>query len=79
MKRFILGVLVILLAMGFLLQTGADVRAADKYPSKQINWYIHSIYSPDCNSPAIRIHNRQFNRRYRWPMLLWIAETVARS
>lgn len=42
MKRFVLGVLVILMAMGFLLQTAADVRAADKYPSKQINWYIHS-------------------------------------
>lgn len=42
MKRLILGSLVLVMAVGLLLQTGAVVQAADKYPSKQINWYIHS-------------------------------------
>lgn len=42
MKRTILGVLVFLMAVGFLLQTAAGTQAEDKYPSKQINWYIHS-------------------------------------
>jgi tripartite-type tricarboxylate transporter receptor subunit TctC len=30
------------MATGLLMNTGADVKAAEKYPSKQINWYIHS-------------------------------------
>ena len=42
MKRFMLSVLVALMAMGFLCQTATSVFAEDKYPSKQINWYIHS-------------------------------------
>jgi len=42
MRRLILGALVLVMAVGFLLQTGAVVQAEDKYPSKQINWYIHS-------------------------------------
>ncbi len=42
MKRLTLGLLVFLLAVGFLMQTGSTIMAAEKYPSKQINWYIHS-------------------------------------
>ena len=42
MKRVLLGALVFVLAVGFLLQIGATVQAEDKYPSRQINWYIHS-------------------------------------
>jgi len=42
MRRLILGTLVLVLAVGFLVQTGAFVQAEDKYPSRQINWYIHS-------------------------------------
>jgi putative tricarboxylic transport membrane protein len=34
--------LVVALAVGFLWQSATTVAAADKYPSKQINWYIHS-------------------------------------
>ena len=42
MKRLTLGLLVFMMAVGFLMQTGSTIMAADKYPSKQINWYIHS-------------------------------------
>ncbi|NNK95006.1 MAG: tripartite tricarboxylate transporter substrate binding protein [Desulfobacterales bacterium] len=41
MNRLKLGVVVVL-AMGFLWQSATTVLAEDKYPSKQINWYIHS-------------------------------------
>lgn len=41
MNRLKLGVIVAL-AMGFLWQSATTVLAEDKYPSKQINWYIHS-------------------------------------
>jgi putative tricarboxylic transport membrane protein len=40
MKRLLFSVTVAVLALGFVVQTG--VAADDKYPSKQINWYIHS-------------------------------------
>ena len=42
MKRLVLGLLVFFMAAGLLIQTGSVAKAADKYPSKQINWYIHS-------------------------------------
>ncbi len=42
MKKVWLGVLVFLMVSIFLMNTGADVMAQEKYPSKQINWYIHS-------------------------------------
>jgi len=42
MKKVIVGLLVCLVATGFVMRTGADVMAAEKYPSKQLNWYIHS-------------------------------------
>jgi putative tricarboxylic transport membrane protein len=41
MKKLKLGV-VAALAIGFLWQSATTVVAEDKYPSKQINWYIHS-------------------------------------
>jgi len=41
MKRLKFGV-VVALAMGFFWQSATTVLAEDKYPSKQINWYIHS-------------------------------------
>jgi putative tricarboxylic transport membrane protein len=41
MKKFKLG-LVAALAIGFFWQSATSVVAEDKYPSKQINWYIHS-------------------------------------
>lgn len=40
MKKLFLGLLVCLIAAGLLF--GTHAMAADKYPSKQINWYIHS-------------------------------------
>jgi len=42
MKKVFTGLLVCLVATGLLMRTGADVKAAEKYPSKQLNWYIHS-------------------------------------
>lgn len=42
MKRLLLGLLAMFMAAGFMLQTTHDAFAEDKYPSKQINWYIHS-------------------------------------
>lgn len=42
MKRLIFGLFVLLIAAGLSIHTGSDAKAADKYPSKQINWYIHS-------------------------------------
>jgi len=42
MKRFVLGLLVLVMAFSLLIQVGDQANAADKYPSKQINWYIHS-------------------------------------
>lgn len=42
MKKVVLGLLVCMMATGLLMSTGADVKAAEKYPSKQLNWYIHS-------------------------------------
>jgi len=42
MKRFVLGLIVIAMAASLVFQLSGDVNAADKYPSKQINWYIHS-------------------------------------
>lgn len=41
MKKLKLGVVAVL-AIGFLWQSVTTVVAEDKYPSKQINWYIHS-------------------------------------
>ncbi len=41
MKKLKLGV-VAALAIGFFWQSATSVVAEDKYPSKQINWYIHS-------------------------------------
>ena len=40
MKRLLFSVTVAVLALGFVVQSA--VAADDKYPSKQINWYIHS-------------------------------------
>lgn len=42
MKRSMLSVLVVLMVLGFVCQSAATAFAEDKYPSKQINWYIHS-------------------------------------
>ena len=42
MRKLLFGVSVAVMAMGFLAQTAATVVAQDNYPSKQINWYIHS-------------------------------------
>ena len=41
MKKTLFSVLVAVMAMGFLWQSTAFA-ADDEYPSKQINWYIHS-------------------------------------
>ncbi|MFW2365808.1 MAG: Bug family tripartite tricarboxylate transporter substrate binding protein, partial [Desulforhopalus sp.] len=41
MKKSLFSVLVAVMAMGFLWQSTAFA-ADDEYPSKQINWYIHS-------------------------------------
>ncbi len=40
MKKLLFSVCMAVLALGFAVQSG--VAADDKYPSKQINWYIHS-------------------------------------
>lgn len=42
MKRSMLSALVVLMALGFLCQTATTASAEEKYPSKQINWYLHS-------------------------------------
>ena len=42
MKRLFFGMCVFLIAAGLSIQTGSNAKAEDKYPSKQINWYIHS-------------------------------------
>ena len=42
MKRLALGLIVLTMAASLVFQISSDVNAADKYPSKQINWYIHS-------------------------------------
>ena len=42
MKKAFSALLACLVATLVLLPTGADVFAQEKYPSKQINWYIHS-------------------------------------
>ena len=42
MKKFVLGLLVFTMAFSLVIQVGGQANAADKYPSKQINWYIHS-------------------------------------
>jgi tripartite-type tricarboxylate transporter receptor subunit TctC len=42
MKRLVLGLLVFVMAFSLLIKIGNEANAADKYPSKQINWYIHS-------------------------------------
>ena len=42
MKRLVLGLMVLAMAASLVFQISSDVNAADKYPSKQINWYIHS-------------------------------------
>ena len=42
MKRLMLSALVVLMALGFLCQAATTASAEDKYPSKQINWYLHS-------------------------------------
>ena len=41
MRKTLFSVLVAVMAMGFLWQSTAFA-ADDEYPSKQINWYIHS-------------------------------------
>ena len=42
MKRLVLGLLVFVMAFSLMMHIGEQANAADKYPSKQINWYIHS-------------------------------------
>ena len=42
MKRLVLGLIVLTMAASLVFQISSDVNAEDKYPSKQINWYIHS-------------------------------------
>jgi tripartite-type tricarboxylate transporter receptor subunit TctC len=42
MRRLALGFLVFFLAVGFLVQPDRSVNADETYPSRQINWYIHS-------------------------------------
>ncbi len=43
MKKVVSLLLVVLMATVLLVSTGADLMAAEKkYPSKQINWYIHA-------------------------------------
>ena len=42
MKRLLFNMSVAVMAMGFMCQSATTVAAEDKYPSKQINWYIHS-------------------------------------
>lgn len=41
MKRFLFSVAVAVMAIGFVWQS-VSLAADDKYPNKQINWYIHS-------------------------------------
>jgi putative tricarboxylic transport membrane protein len=42
MRKLFFGVSVAVMAIGFLAQAVSTVVAEDNYPSKQINWYIHS-------------------------------------
>lgn len=42
MKRFTLAALLGFLVVSMVVQLGPAVKAAEKYPSRQINWYIHS-------------------------------------